>query len=74
MAGTVYAVEVRNGIDGTVVANPNFSGQKPGATSFTDTAGRPWTLNGSALITALAPGPWFRIDQSVIGGTDAIPF
>lgn len=45
--GLVHAFELRNGIDGTVVANPVFSGHEPGTTSFTDAAGRPWTLNGS---------------------------
>ena len=49
---TVNAAEVRNGIAGAVVANPDFSAQPVGTTSFNDTAGRPWTLNGSARIQA----------------------
>ena len=42
---TFHAVEVRNGVDGTVVANPNFWLQPTGTTSFTDGAGRVWTVN-----------------------------
>jgi hypothetical protein len=52
LQGTLHALEVRNGINGTVVANPNFSAQAPGTTSFVDGAGRTWTLNGSASIVA----------------------
>lgn len=50
-AGRCYAVEVRNGIDGTIVANPDFSAQAPGTTSFTDDAGRLWTMAGNASVT-----------------------
>ncbi|MBZ6250578.1 hypothetical protein KVH27_19620 [Streptomyces olivaceus] len=49
--GRVYKAEVRNGIDGTVVANPDFTVQTLGATAFTDSAGRPWTLVGGASIS-----------------------
>jgi hypothetical protein len=58
LTGTVHAVEVRNGIDGTAVANPNFASQPGGTTSFTDAAGRVWTVNGSA---------------SIVDGTNLIP-
>lgn len=47
----VYAAQVRNGIDGTVVANPVFTSQTEGATGFTDSAGRVWSLGGDASIT-----------------------
>ena len=50
LPGTVHAVEVRNGIDGTVVANPDFTAQPMGTTSFTDAAGRVWTVNRSMII------------------------
>jgi hypothetical protein len=48
--GRGYKFEVRNGIDGTVVANPDFTAQAAGATSFSDGAGRVWTLVGGAEI------------------------
>jgi hypothetical protein len=51
VAGRVYRAEVRNGINGPVVASPNFAAQAPGTTSFTDSAGRTWTLTGTAHIT-----------------------
>ncbi|MFE6931744.1 hypothetical protein ACFVDT_06905 [Streptomyces sp. NPDC057699] len=47
----VHAAEVRSGINGTVVANPVFSTPAVGASSFTDAAGRLWTLSGGATIT-----------------------
>lgn len=50
MVCDVYAAELRNGIDGTVVANPDFTAQADGITSFTDAAGRTWTLFGAAVI------------------------
>ncbi|MFF5790257.1 hypothetical protein ACFY8P_35455 [Streptomyces sp. NPDC012693] len=49
--GEVYAAEVRNGIGGTVVAVPRFDQQNAGATGFTDSAGRAWTLQDHATIT-----------------------
>lgn len=42
--GRGYAFEVRDGINGTVIAAPDFTAQDTGATSFTDSAGRVWTL------------------------------
>ena len=49
--GSVHAAQVRTGIGGTVVANPDFTAQTSGATSFVDSAGRTWQLNGTAAIT-----------------------
>lgn len=49
--GRFHAAEIRNGIWGTVVANPYFSNQAVGTTSFADSAGRTWTVNGAAAIT-----------------------
>jgi hypothetical protein len=51
VAGRVYGAEVRNGINGPVVAAPDFAAQTPGTTSFVDSAGRTWTLSGTAQIT-----------------------
>jgi len=44
VAGRCYRAEVRSGINGTVVAAPDFTAQAPGTTSFVDSAGRTWTL------------------------------
>jgi hypothetical protein len=51
LAKKIYKAEVRSGIAGTVVANPNFEGQAVGATSFADTAPSPrtWTVAAGAL-------------------------
>ncbi|MFE9764610.1 hypothetical protein ACFYPC_08785 [Streptomyces sp. NPDC005808] len=51
VAGRAYKAEVRNGIAGTVVANPDFTAQAVGATSFVDGAGRTWSMNGAAAVT-----------------------
>lgn len=48
--GTIYAAEVRNGINGTVVAAPRFYQLATGVTGFTDVSGRVWTVNGAAAI------------------------
>lgn len=48
--GRITRAEIRNGINGTVVANPDFRAKAPGTTSFTDAAGNLWTLNGSAKV------------------------
>jgi hypothetical protein len=49
--GRAHAFELRSGIGGTVVANPDFSTPAEGAASFVDGAGRTWTPSGSAAIT-----------------------
>lgn len=51
VAGNYYAAEVRSGIAGTVVANPNFAGQAKDTATFTDGAGRTWTVAGDATIS-----------------------
>jgi hypothetical protein len=48
--GRIYKAEVRNGIDGTVVTNPDFTTQTPGAASFADSTGKTWTIAGTASI------------------------
>lgn len=49
--GYVHAAQVRDGINGTLVASPDFTAQTSGATSFADSAGRTWSTNGEAEIT-----------------------
>lgn len=51
MNGQVYRAEVRNGINGTAVANPDFTAQTPGSTGFIDSAGRTWSVGGNAAVT-----------------------
>ncbi|MER7047724.1 hypothetical protein [Streptomyces jumonjinensis] len=48
--GRVYRVQVRAGIDGAVVADVDARGLAPGVTGWTDGAGRPWTLSGTASV------------------------
>lgn len=50
LEGRVYRAEVRSGIDGTIVATPDFTGQDGGTASFADSAGRTWTVTGNASI------------------------
>lgn len=50
MKAKVFAVVIKNGIAGTTVANPDFTSLAAGATSFTDGAGRTWTLHGDATV------------------------
>lgn len=50
LAGRVYAAAILDGIDGTVVANPNFTTWTQGDSSDADSAGRTWTLAGNAAI------------------------
>lgn len=52
LTGTVHALEVRNGINGTVAADPHFTAQSDGTTNFVDDAGRAWTVHGNAEIVA----------------------
>lgn len=51
VVGRCYRAEVRDGINGTVVAAPDFTAQQVGATSFTDSAGRTWTVAAGAITT-----------------------
>lgn len=46
----INAIEVRNGIAGTVVANPIFTAQASGTTSFVDGAGNTWTATGTIFL------------------------
>ncbi|MFE7072719.1 hypothetical protein ACFU96_21815 [Streptomyces sp. NPDC057620] len=49
--GRFHAAEVRNGLWGTVVAQPRFNQQTVGAPSFVDSAGLTWTMSGGSVIT-----------------------
>ena len=49
--GKIFAFKLLSGIGGTVVADPDFTAQTPGAASFADAAGNTWTLSGTAEIS-----------------------
>ncbi|MFD3654327.1 hypothetical protein [Streptomyces sp. NPDC058620] len=49
--GRVHRAEVRSGIGGTVVASPDIRALAEGATGWTDSAGRIWTLGADAHIS-----------------------
>ena len=49
VARRVYAAQVRSGIGGSIVANPVFTSQASGATSFADSAGRTWTVTTATV-------------------------
>jgi hypothetical protein len=50
--GRFYKMRVYNGIAGSVVANPDFSAQAVGATSFADSTGKTWTVAGRSRVTS----------------------
>lgn len=49
--GQVHAFELRSGIAGSVVADPDFSVQTAGAASFTDSTGKVWTIGGNTSLS-----------------------
>lgn len=51
LVGKVHKLKVYNGIDGTLVANPDFTSQTAGASSFADSLGLTWTVAGTASIS-----------------------
>ncbi|WP_188193448.1 hypothetical protein [Nonomuraea sp. SYSU D8015] len=56
MVGNCYNAEVRNGIGGTVVANPDFTVHASGTTSFVDGTGKTWTVTSPASIVGGSSG------------------
>ncbi|MET7643052.1 hypothetical protein ABZS83_05285 [Streptomyces sp. NPDC005426] len=51
LRGRIHRAEVRSGIGGTVVASPDVRALAVGATGFTDSAGRVWSVTGTAAVT-----------------------
>lgn len=49
-SGKFYEIIVMDGIGGTEVANPDFTAQTVGLSSFADAAGRTWTKAGTAAL------------------------
>ncbi|MFC4333857.1 hypothetical protein [Salininema proteolyticum] len=62
--GTIHALQVRNGIAGTLVADTNFAEQDTATNTFTDDTGLPWTAHGDASI-----GPEDTFDITIGGET-----
>lgn len=62
--GIIHAIEVRNGIGGAIVANPDFAAQEIGTEQFTDSTGKLWTLNGNAEISAAEQLPTAKFRHS----------
>jgi len=63
-AGQVRYAEVRNGIDGLVVATPDFTTHTAGTSSFIDGRANTWTVTGVASIVfdpSLSPSPFAAI-------------
>jgi hypothetical protein len=54
VTGTIHKAYVKNGIAGTVVADPDFTTPAVGASSFADSTGKTWTMQGDAEIVAAA--------------------
>lgn len=54
LVGNVHEVQIRAGINGTLVASPNFAAQLAGTVAFGDAQGRPWTVNTPSAITGAA--------------------
>ncbi|MDX2705797.1 hypothetical protein PV350_23475 [Streptomyces sp. PA03-6a] len=69
--GMIYAAQVRSGIGGSVVANPDFTIQAEGTTSFADIAGRVWTVAGTASITRYIPRFYGEINDIQVSGNQA---
>lgn len=69
--GYCFRAQIRNDVNGTVVADPNFNAQASGATSFVDSAGRTWTVNGSASIgsSAQSSAAWARTNAQAHSGS-----
>ncbi|MEV4672161.1 hypothetical protein AB0K34_10965 [Actinomadura sp. NPDC049382] len=49
-SGRVFSAEIRDGINGTLVASPDFTAQTAGDTSFTDDQANTWTVHSPAAL------------------------
>jgi hypothetical protein len=71
MNGGVRRVQIRNGINSTVVTDPNFAAQASGTVLFNDTNGLAWSVVGSAAITDAisSSAAWARTNTEAHTGT-----
>lgn len=51
MRGRAYALQLRDGIDGTVKVDMSTSAATPGGTTFVDATGLTWSRGGTAVLT-----------------------
>lgn len=70
LAGRVFSAKIRSGLSGTIVANPDFSVQPAGTTSFLDGQGLTWTIAAPATIAAAPSGA--RIDWTWYDAAGAV--
>lgn len=49
--GSVFGLQMLNGIGGTPVASPDFTAQVPGTAPFTDAQGNVWSVSGTAELS-----------------------
>ncbi|MGW2267062.1 hypothetical protein [Streptomyces koyangensis] len=61
--GRIYRAELRNGIDGTILASPDLRTVAPGTTSWTDSTGKAWTLSEGAEVTDWVPHVTGTVDE-----------
>ncbi|WP_055693011.1 hypothetical protein [Streptomyces prasinopilosus] len=50
VTGRCYRAQVRAGINGTIVADPDFTTLPAGTLAFTDAPGRPWTVTAAGAV------------------------
>lgn len=62
LQGAVYGAQVRSGIAGSLVAQPDFTLMDSGDTSLTDASSRVWSLQGNAV--AMNPNARFHGEVS----------
>lgn len=67
--GVLYGATVKDGIDGTTVADPNFAAEPTGTSSFVDDTGKTWTLEGQSAIPVGCLGETAVYDEGAFQGT-----
>jgi len=67
MNGETFAAQVHNGIDGTQVVSFDPTRGLVGASSFTESTGETWSINGNASLTSKAPA-WTHGAPAVFSG------
>lgn len=61
--GRMFKMELRNGINGLLVTDPDFAAQAIGTTQFADSTGKTWTIGTGAEISTLRPRFVGTIDE-----------